>query len=238
MNKTIKIIVEILLFLVCCGLVYLIYNSVMEPVRFNKEQSARQAVAVQRLKDIRTLQVAFKGETGRYTSTIDSLKMFYENGTMSIPKRIGSQDDTVIYEHTKKVVDGLKKANKKITQEEINKKLEQLYKAGDNKLWFEQIAKIPVKDTLFNDRPDFCIDSIKYIPFSGGELIEMAAETRMVSGVPVPLFEARMPFKKLLKGMDEQLRINQDCERRAQERYEGLMVGNIQAPNNNAGNWE
>lgn len=238
MNKTVKIIIEIALFLLCCFLVFLIYSSVMEPVRFNKEQARRQAVAVQRMKDIRTLQVAYKGETGKYVSTIDSLKLFYEKGQITTTMRIGSQDDSTVAEHTQKLVDAYKKANRKITREEISRKLEQVYNAGDTKVWFDIDTKIPVKDTLFKDRADFCIDSLKYIPFSGGELVEMEAETRMVSGVPVPLFEARMPFKKLLKGMDEQLRINQDCERRKQNRYEGLQVGSILSPNNNAGNWE
>ena len=230
MNKTVKTIVEIALFLICCFLVFLIYSSVMEPVRFNKEQAKRTAVAVQRLKDIRTLQVAYKGENGKFTSTIDSLKNFYENGKMTIVMQVGSADDSLSVAHTEAV----KKANKKITPQQLF----DMYKAGDNKLVFSIESKIDVKDTLFNNRPDFCIDSLKYIPFSGGELVEMEAETRTVSGVQVPLFEARMPFKKLLKGMDEQLRINQDCERRDQGRYEGLQVGSITTPNNNAGNWE
>ena len=66
----------------------------------------------------------------------------------------------------------------------------------------------------------------------------MDADVRMVSGVPVPLFEAKMPYKLLLKGMDNQLRINLDSDRRDQNKYEGLQVGSLVAPNNNAGNWE
>lgn len=230
MNKTVKIIVEIVLFLLCVFLVWRIYSSVMEPVKFNKEKDARTAVAVQRLKDIRTLQVAYKGENGKFTSTIDSLKNFYENGKMTIVMQIGSADDSVAVAHT----DAVKKANKKITAQQLF----DLYKAGDNNLVFSIESKIPVKDTLFQRRENFCIDSLKYIPFSGGELVEMEAETRMVSGVQVPLFEARMPFKKLLKGLDNQLRINLDAERRDQNKYEGLQVGSITTPNNNAGNWE
>ena len=61
---------------------------------------------------------------------------------------------------------------------------------------------------------------------------------KTVSGVPVPLFEAKMPYKSLLKGLDNQLRINLDAEQRDMNRYEGLQVGSITAPNNNAGNWE
>ena len=38
--------------------------------------------------------------------------------------------------------------------------------------------------------------------------------------------------------MDNQLRINLDADRRNGNKYEGLQVGSITAPNNNAGNWE
>ena len=118
-----------------------------------------------------------------------------------------------------------------------NEELYKMYLAGDKNLVFTIENKIPVKDTLFNGREDFCIDSLKFIPFCG-EPVEMNAAVKMVSGVPVPLFEAKMPYKLLLKGLDNQLRINLDDERRTQNKYEGLQVGSINAPNNNAGNWE
>ena len=38
--------------------------------------------------------------------------------------------------------------------------------------------------------------------------------------------------------MDKQLIINLNAESRDLNRYEGLQVGSITAPNNNAGNWE
>ena len=67
MNKAVKIIVEVILFVAIVGLVYVIYESIMQPVNFNKEKAQREAVAIQRLKDIRTLQVAFKSVNGRFT---------------------------------------------------------------------------------------------------------------------------------------------------------------------------
>ncbi|MBQ7622389.1 MAG: type II secretion system protein [Bacteroidales bacterium] len=230
MNKTVKILLEIVLLLAICGLVFALVSSIMKPVNFNKQRAHRETVAIQRLKDIRTLQVAYKSANGRFVSTIDSLKAFYENGKMSIIMQIGSADDSIAWEHTEKV----KKANRKITPQQLL----EMYEAGDKNLVFSVETKIPVKDTLFLRRTDFCIDSLGTIPFSGGAPVEMEAETRMVSGVLVPLFEARMPYRQLLKGMDNQLRINLDAERKDQNKYEGLQVGSVTAPNNNAGNWE
>ena len=233
MNKVIKIIAEVILLAAIVGLVYLLYSNIMKPVNFNKERESRKAVAVQRLKDIRTLQVAYKSVTGKFNSSVDSLKQFYENGQMEIVMQVGSMDDSLAVINT----EAIKKANRKLKADQLTAKLQEAYAAGQ-KVVFSTVTKIPVRDTLFLNRPDFCIDSLKYIPFSGKEPIQMESVTKKVSGVDVPLFEARIPWKSLLKGMDNQLRINLDAEMRDLNRYEGLQVGSITAPNNNAGNWE
>ena len=231
MKKSVKIILEIVLFLLCVLLVDLIVKSIMKPVNFNKQKAYRESVAIQRLKDIRTLQVAFKSVNGKFTSTVDSLADFYNNGKMGIVMQVGSMDDSLAVAHTEKIK---KSSRKKMTGEDFLK----LYEAGDKNLVFSVETKIPVKDTLFTHRDDFVVDSLKYIPFSGGQEVLMEAVVKTVSGVPVPLFEAKMPYRALLKGMDNQLRINLDAEKKDQNRYEGLQVGSVTAPNNNAGNWE
>ena len=233
MNKGLKIGLEILLAVIICLLAWLTVKSVQKPVKFNQELKARSEVAIQRLKDIRTLQVAFKSVNGRFSPSVDSLKIFYETGKMDIVMQIGSNDDSVAVANT----EAIKKANKKLKPAEITAKLQEAYAAG-TKVVFSTVTEIPVKDTLFRSRPDFCIDSLYYIPFSGKQLTQMESTIKTVSGVQVPLFEARMPYKALCKGMDNQLRINKDAECRDQNKYEGLQVGSVTAPNNNAGNWE
>ncbi len=233
MNKVTKIVVEVILLAGIVALGYALYSSIMQPVNFNKEKKSREAVAVQRLKDIRTLQVAYKSVTGKFNSSIDSLKQFYENGEMEIVMQIGSLDDSLAVANT----EAIKKANRGLKPDQLTAKLQDAYNAGKSVV-FSTVTKMPVRDTLFRGREDFCIDSLKYIPFSGKDTVQMESVTRMVSGVPVPLFEARMPYRLLLKGMNNQLRINLDAEMRDLNRYEGLQVGSVTAPNNNAGNWE
>ena len=237
MNKVLKsLLTWLVLPAVIALLVYVIVNSIMQPVRFNKEKDFRQSVAVQQMKDIRTLQVAYKGETGKFAPTIDSLKQFYNTGDMSVIMQIGSADDSVAVAHT----DVVKKspAFKNLKGNDLNQALYQAYLAGDNNLVFTVANKIPVRDTLFNDRTEFNVSTLDEIPFSNGDKVIMEEIVKTVSGVPVPLFEAKMPYKSLLKGLDNQLRINLDAEQRDMNRYEGLQVGSITAPNNNAGNWE
>ena len=233
MNKVTKIVLQVILLVAIGGLIYWLYSNIMSPLRFNRERDSRKEVAVQRLKDIRTLQVAYKSVNGKFNSSIDSLKQFYENGTMEIVMQIGSMDDSLAVVNT----EAIKKANRNLKPEQLTAKLAEAYQAGQNVV-YSTITKVPVRDTLFRDRADFCIDSLKYIPFSGKEPVQMESAVKMVSGVPVPLFEARMPYRLLLKGMNNQLRINLDAEMRDLNRYEGLQVGSITAPNNNAGNWE
>ena len=233
MNKTLKIVLEILLGAAIVALAWALVASIQKPVKFNEEVAARSKVGIQRLKDIRTLQEAFKASYGHFSPTVDSLKLFYETGKMDIVMQIGSMDDSLAVVNT----EAIKKANRKLKPEQVLEKLQEAYAAGQ-KVVFSVNTPIPVKDTLFKSRTDFCMDSLKYIPFSGGQPVEMEAVVKKVSGVQVPLFEARMPYRALCKGLDNQLRINLDAARKDQNKYEGLQVGSITIPNNNAGNWE
>ena len=229
MNSILKKVLTYLILPACiAGLTYALVSSVMEPVHFEKHREYRKDIAVQRLKDIRELQVAYKNVNGKYTADIDSLIMFYNNGKMKVVMQIGSQDDSVAVANTK----ALKARKPKIKPEEML----QLYQAGE-KLVFKIENEVAVKDTLFHGREDFCVDSLAFIPFCGDSVI-MESTIKTVSGVKVPLFEASMPFKSLLRGLNNQLRINLDAEREDQGKYKGLQVGSISAPNNNAGNWE
>ena len=75
-SKAAKIAFMVILVPVAAAILYFCVQSIMQPLDFQKEQEARKAVAVQRLKDIRTLEVGFKSVHGHYTASIDSLKQF------------------------------------------------------------------------------------------------------------------------------------------------------------------
>jgi len=221
------------------GLAFLLYRSINEPVKFQKELKQRSNVAIERLKDIRTLQSTFKDTYGHYAPVMDSLIDFYNNGKITIIRQIGSEDDSVAVLHTEAV----KKQYKNLKGNELAEKLYELYQKGDQHL----IIRIPqlteVRDTLFTSRQNFKVDELRYIPFSEGEngkrdTVIMSSIVKMVSGVEVPLFEAKMPYWSLLKGMDRQQIVNLVSEREDTDRYPGLMVGSIENANNNAGNWE
>ncbi len=199
-----KVITYVVLPLVVLVLGYIIYTSIQEPVIFEKQRKFREAIAIERLKDIRTLQVAYKTKYFKFTGSVDSLMDFYNKGIITVVKQVGSLDDSLAV------------AQKRVFRDSI---------------------RIAVKDTLLK-RPGFIIDSIGIIPFSGGQKIDMKAIIGKVSGVDVPLFEASIPFDILLNGLNRQLVVNLNSQRKSTDRFPGLKVGSIEAPNNNAGNWE
>ena len=178
MKGIVKKIVSVLLLFVIAGLVYACIKSIMEPINFNKQKAYRETVGIQRMKDVRTLQEAFKSVSGHFTASADSLVDFYKNGKMEVIMQIGSNDDSLAVATTEK----LKKSRRGITPEQMY----ELYKKGEH-LVFSISSKVDVKDTLFNTRNDFNIDSLKYIPFSQGDTIQMESVIKEVSGVKVPL---------------------------------------------------
>ncbi|MBP9992413.1 MAG: hypothetical protein KBS73_03135 [Bacteroidales bacterium] len=225
-----KLFTIVLLPIVIIGLVFLVYSSISKPVKFDKERDARKAVAIQQLKDIRELEVAFKSVYTHFTSDPDSLKDFYLNGKMKVDLQIGSPDDSAAVANT----DRIKKAKKGIT----NAQLYDLYQKGEKNLVFIIESEVPTRETILVGRNDFDINKIDVIPFSEGDKVIFDSVIKTVSGVQVPLFEAKMPYNSLLKGMDHQLIVNLNAEMTDTDRYPGLMVGSVENPNNNAGNWE
>ncbi|MCR5708928.1 MAG: hypothetical protein K6G79_00430 [Bacteroidales bacterium] len=216
------------------ALAFFLFKSISEPVKFKNELQSRSNVAIERLKDIRTLQVTYKDTYGHYAPVMDSLIDFYNNGKVTIMRQIGSEDDSVAVMHT----DAVKKSLKNLKGDKLAEKLFELYEKGDKDLIIRIPQQTPVKDTLFNQRKNFNVNDLRYIPFADKDTVIMRTVIKQVSGVDVPLFEAQMPFWSLLRGMDRQQIVNLVAEREDTGRYAGLMVGSVDNANNNAGNWE
>ncbi len=89
-----KILIQLGLFVVIVALGYFVYDSIMEPVKFNKEKQQREEVVIQRLKDIRSSQMIYKQLNGSYASNIDSLVSFLKIAEMPVVKIIPDPNDT------------------------------------------------------------------------------------------------------------------------------------------------
>jgi hypothetical protein len=193
-------------------LAYLLIDGITEPVRFEQARKFRYEKIVERLKDIRDVQVSYKSQYGKFTGSFDTLINFYNREDLKIVKQIGSMDDSLAVAH-------------------------QLVK--------RDIILVPVRESVhLRTIGGVFADSLRYIPVVGGEF-EMHAVVKNVSGVNVPLFEARATNDVILEGLNRQLVVNINCDIEeinknlsGVQRFSGLKVGSIDQPNNNAGNWE
>ncbi len=89
-----KTVIHVILIAAICVMAYLVYESVQQPLRFNAEKDIRYNATVQRLKDIRTAEVAYKSEYKKYTGSFDTLIAFLKHDSFKVVMQIGDEDDS------------------------------------------------------------------------------------------------------------------------------------------------
>ena len=87
-------IVKIVLLVVILVLAFLVYESLMKPVRFNNEVNARNKAVIQNLMDIRMAQITYKTINGKFTTSFDTLIDFLKKGEIPVVKIIPDPTDT------------------------------------------------------------------------------------------------------------------------------------------------
>lgn len=104
-----KTIIQIVLWIACIGLGYMIYKSVTGPIEFNEVKVERFGKVIAKLKDIKNSQEAYKSANGKYANDFPSLIQFIDTGNYVITQQrdssfmrfdktyqIDLQQDTVI----------------------------------------------------------------------------------------------------------------------------------------------
>ena len=89
-----KTVIQVILVVAICVMTYFVYESIQKPLRFNAERIRRYDATIQRLKDIRTAQVAYRAEYKKYTGSFDTLIDYLKNGTIKAVRQIGDEDDS------------------------------------------------------------------------------------------------------------------------------------------------
>lgn len=90
-----KTVIQVLLVIAILVLGYMLVESIQQPIRFQQEQRARYNRTIERLKDIRTAQIAFRSVNGRFTGSFDTLINFVKNDSFNVIMSIGDLDDSV-----------------------------------------------------------------------------------------------------------------------------------------------
>ena len=97
-----KKLFQIILAVAIVGLVYVIYVQISTPIRFDKETKAKKAQVIDRIKDIRTAQRAFKSKYQHFTASFDSLSAFVLTDTLELERKIVDEDDSAAMAMLKK----------------------------------------------------------------------------------------------------------------------------------------
>ena len=227
-----KTVFNILLALCAVALVYICYGSIVGPINFENTQKAREKEIITRLIDIRKAQVEWRQlHEGKYTADFDSLIDFVKTAKLPFVKKEGSLTDAQLEAGMteKKAMKLTEKAKKTGNWKEVEK--EGLMNFKRDTMW------VSVLDTIFPE--GFNPDSLKYVPFGNGQVFEMVTRSDTTkSGAPLNLFQAQTPYETYLSDLDRQLLINLKDVKTKLGKYCGLRVGDIEQPNNNAGNWE
>jgi len=75
---------------------YRFYNALKEPIEFDIESKARMDTAVDRLKDVRKAQEAWKKKYGSYTANLDSLIDMVSTDSFKVVTAIGDKNDSLL----------------------------------------------------------------------------------------------------------------------------------------------
>lgn len=87
-------IARIVLTVISLVLAFLIYKGIKDPIDWQKEKKMRYGKVIERLKEIRTAQTAFRAEKGEYADNFESLIQFLKNGNFTVVKQIGDPEDS------------------------------------------------------------------------------------------------------------------------------------------------
>jgi hypothetical protein len=193
---------------------YFIYNSIQEPIQFEKAKKARYDAVVEKLKDIRKAELAYKDVYGKFTGSWDTLINFVMNESVINVRKVGELNDSMV--------------EAGITER----------KAIEMGLLVRDSVRVSALEAIFGK--DYDAKSLKYVPVPGEPTEFHLGATVIItgSGIGVPVFQAKAHNNIILRGLNPQLIINLNDQRRANEKYPGLLVGSLTETTNNAGNWE
>lgn len=208
-EKNRKIITYVLYFLSII-LVFQIYNSIDAPIEFNKVKNERYQKVIERLKDIRNAQVAFKSVNGIYSDNFDSLVNFIETGQFTI---IEKRDSSYMQYDRVYRIDMLREV-----------------------IVVDTLGFVSVKDSLFKN--DNRYKDLALVPIDGiDEKFSIKADIIDKNGYNVPVFEVKVSKDVILFDQNKDL-LMQEKETVSVDGVNGpaLVLGSLEDVSTN-GNW-
>jgi len=209
LEKNRKIITYVL-YLFSFVLVYLIYNAIDSPIEFNKIKNERYLKVIERLKDIRNAQIAYKSVNGIYSDNFDSLISFIDSAQFTITEK---RDSSFMQYDRVYRIDMLREV-----------------------IVTDTLGFVSVKDSLFKDNLSY--KDMALIPIDGVDnKFQLKADIIDKNGYNVPVFEVRVAKDLILYDQNKDL-ITQEKEIVSVDGVNGpfLILGSMSDVSTN-GNW-
>jgi hypothetical protein len=163
MNK--KRALELFLWVLSIFFASQIYSSINGPIKFNQVKNDRYTKVIDRLKDIRSAQIAHKDVNGFYANNFDSLVSFIDNGIFTL---IEKRDSSYLEYNRTYRIDMLKEV-------EI----------------VDTLGFVSVKDSLFGNNESYKM--MAKVPVDGTDSeFSIKADIIDKNGYQVPVFEVKV----------------------------------------------
>lgn len=201
----VKLIVQIALAAVIIVLGVVLYESLMKPIRLENEFNKRKEAVVYKLKEIRTLEEAYKMAAGTYSGNIDSMINYLMNSEVPLVRKIGNVPDT-------------------LTETEAIK----LGIVSRDTSYVNPLVKLREENKLFISDDE--LRNLKIIPYSDGKTFEVKADSVERTGFMVPVVEVKAHFNTFLYDLDEQWLRNKIAETEYNNKYPGWKIGSLEQP--------
>ena len=199
-----------ILFLFSAVLVFAIYNSINAPIEFNMVKNERYLKVIDRLKDIRNAQVAFKSVNGIYSNDFEELVKFVDSAQFTIVQK---RDSSYMQYDRVYRIDMLREV-----------------------IVVDTLGYVSVKDSLFSNTDSY--KSMASIPIDGiDEKFKLKADIIDKNGYNVPVFEVRVSKDLILFDQNKDL-ITQEKQTVSVDGVNGpdIVLGSLSDVSTN-GNW-
>lgn len=210
--QSMKLVIQLVLWIVIIFLGYLVFNSVYEPIQFNKIKEKRYAKVIENLKDIREAEMAHRTVTGRFEGNWDSLVRFIDTAQFTLTQR---RDTTILDEEYRKLY-GVDKYKEVVV--------------------IDTLGYRSVKDSLFGNSDRY--KTMMNVPIQGVDAkFELEAGTLDKNGAQIPVFEAKVAKAAILHDQDRDL-VLQENEVVSVDNVNGpyISVGSMEEVKT-SGNW-
>ena len=208
-EKNRKITTYVLYFL-SLVLVFLIFRSINSPIKFNEVKNERYSKVIERLKDIRNAQIAFKSVNGLYSNDFEELIQFIDSAEFTITQK---RDSSYMEYDRIYRIDMLREV-----------------------IVTDTLGFVSVKDSLFANNLDY--KNMASVPIEGMEsLFSLKADIIDKNGYNVPVFEVRVSKDVILFDQNKDL-LSQEKETMSVDGVNGpdLILGSL-TDVSTSGNW-